>query len=329
MIAVMKRVFAFTAVFLFCILTTDEVLAAPLESPSNIADFSLLPTQPMFSADVDIYLGQKRRRQSGGGRAWANAYYGDTSLKPKERGKMNPSLYGLQIGFDLTKSHGVFSTFFLNINQSKVKFGEPFGGGSSTVDNYLFGYGKFFYFNMCHLAFSGSVGYDRYEISRNLTGTGDGLQMNFFGEFGLDFILGEWAIKPFYALQYDFLYHGRIGKSPALYDDWNGHGFQQLFGLRVNWKPTHILELQSRATWVHEMLADPPPFYHVRFSPMHGINTPAIMFHEGNTGRDWAWLGFGAKLEPVFNVYLFLDYDVLFNGRHVTHLGSLGCCLGW
>ena len=330
----MRYVFACLTVLLFCVLSASQVSAAPLESVGQEADFSLLPNRPMFStefsaADVDVFLGQTKRRRTGGGRAWANAYYADTTLKPKEGGKIDPSLYGFQVGFDLAKSHGNFSTFFFNINQSKVKFGERFGGGSSTTDNYLLGYGKFFYWQMCHFAFTGCVGYDRYDVTRINTGTGDGLQMNFFGEFGLDFILDKWAIKPFYALQYDFLYHGRIGESPALYGDWNGHGLQQLFGVRVNWKPIHILELQSRAIWVHELLDNPPPFYRVRFSPMHGINTPIVMFHEGNTGRDWAWLGVGAKIECAFNVYLFVDYDALLNERHMTHLASLGLCLGW
>ena len=326
---VMRCFIAFTAVFLLYVLTAGGVSAESPEASSSKADFSLLPEQPMFSADVDVYRGQKRRQRISSGRVWANAYYGDTTLKPKEGGKIDPSLYGLQVGFDLARSHGLFSTFFLNINQSKVKFGEQFGSGTSTVNNFLFGYGNFLYFNLCHLAFSGNIGYDRYEVSRNYDGTGDGMQVNFFTEFGLDFIFGQWAVKPFYGLQYDFLYHGKIGKSPPLYDDWNGHGFQQLVGLRVNWKPTDILELQSRATWVHEMLGNPPPFYHARFSPMHGTHTPAVMFHEGNTGRDWAWLGFGVKIECVYNVYLFLDYDALLNGQHVTHLGSIGCCLGW
>jgi len=326
----MRLISAFIVVFLFCVLTADVGSTAPPEPRHDEADFSLLPNQPMFSTDVDIFRGQKRRRTSNSGRVWANTYYGDTTLRPKEGGKINPSLYGFQLGCDVAKSHGFFSTFFFNVNQSKLKFSHQYGGGSSKIDNFLLGYGQFCYFNLCHVAVTGSLGYDRYEVSRESTGTGDGLQMNLFGEFGLDFILGDWAIKPFYALQYDFLYHGRIGKQDnTLYRDWNGHGFQQLFGLRVNWKPVNILELQSRATWVHEFLDNPPPFYHVRFSPFHGINTPAVMFHEGSTGRDWVWLGFGAKLECVFNVYLFLDYDLLLNGRHVTHLGSLGLCLGW
>ena len=323
----------FITVFFLGVVMTYEVSAASPESIGSEADFSLLPHLPMFSAelspDVELFLGQKRRRHGGGGRVWANAYYGDTTLKPKEGGKIEPSLYGFQIGFDVIKSHGTFSTFFFNINQSKVKFGEHFGGGASTVDNYLLGYGKFTYFSLCHFAFTGSVGYDRYEVSRGNTNTGDGLQINLFGEFGLDFIIANWAIKPFYALQYDFLYHGSIGGVPTLYSDWDGHGLQQLFGLRLQWKPTHILELQSRATWVHELLNNPPPFYRARFSPMPGISTPVIMFHEGNTGRDWVWLGIGAKLECLFNLSLFLDYDLLLNKQHVTHLGTLGLCLSW
>jgi len=294
-------------------------------------DSCLLPDRPIFSTDVDLFLGQKSRRGSGGGRVWANLYYGDTTLKPKEGGRIDPNFYGFQIGFDIAKSHGVYSTFFVNANQSKTKFSRDIlDGGSSTIDNYLFCYGKFFYLSMCHFTFTTSLGYDRYKVSADgNSGIGDGLQSNFFGEFGLDFLLGKWGIKPFYALQYDFLYHGQIGSSPVLVEDWNGHGLNQLAGLRLNWKVTSMLELQSRAVWVHEMLDNPPPFYHARFSPVQGTNTPAILYYEGNTGRDWAWLGLGGKFEGVYNVYLFFDYDVLFNAQHVTHLGSIGLCLGW
>ena len=294
-------------------------------------DFSLLPDRPIFSTDVDLFLGQKSRRCSGGGRVWANIYYGDATLKPKEGGQIDPNFYGFHVGFDIAKSHGMYSTFFVNANQSKAKFSRSIlDGGSSTIDNYLFGYGKFIYLSMCHFTFTTSLGYDRYTVSaEGNKGTGDGLQSNFFGEFGLDFLLGKWGIKPFYAMQYDFLYHGDLGKSPVLVNDWNGHGLNQLAGLRLTWKVTNMLELQSRAVWVHEMLDNPPPFYHARFSPVQGTNTPAILYYEGNTGRDWAWLGLGGKLEGVYNVYLFFDYDLLLNERHITHLGSLGLCLGW
>ena len=292
-----------------------------------------MPERSIYSAefdvtDADAFLGQNKRRRSGGGRVWANAYYGDTTLKPNEGEKIKPDFYGLQVGFDLSKSYGVYSTFFFNINESKIKF----PGGSSTIDNYLLGYGKVLYLKMCHFALAGSIGFDQYEIAVFDTASkGDGVQANIFGEFGLDFILGDWGIKPFYALQYDFLYHGRIGQpsSGVLISDWNGHGLQQLAGLRVSWKPVHMLELQGRAAWVHEMLSNPPPFYRARFSPVPGINTPAIMFYEGKTGRDWVWLGIGTKFDAFFNAYMFFDYDVLLNARHVTHLGSLGLCLGW
>ena len=326
----MRHIVAFIAVFvLFSVLTSDVVSAAPLEWDVKETVLSLPPSffsdQLAFSTDVDIFLGQKKRRRNGGGRVWSNLYYADTTLKPKEGGKIQPDVYGFQVGFDVAKSHGVHSTFFANVNQSKINF----SGVSSKIDNYLLGGGKFFYLNGCHFAFTACVGYDRYEISAGSTCMGDGLQTNFFGEFGLDFIFGKWGIKPFYALQYDFLYHGRIGNSPVLLSDWNGHGLNQLVGLRLNWRIMDMLELQGRAVWVHEMLDNPPPFYRARFSPVHGTSTPAVMFYEGYTGRDWAWLGFGAKFECIFNVYLFLDYDLLINERHTTHLGSLGFCLGW
>lgn len=314
----MKHIFALLTVFaLLSVFTTDDVAAAPPESVGSEA---------MFSTNVDMFLGQTTRRRSGGGRVWSNLYYGDSVLKPKEADKIHPDFYGVQVGFDITKSHGTYSTYFLNVNQTRTKF----DGDSSTIDNYLLGCGKFFYMSGCHFVFTGSVGYDRYKVSSVDAAFGDGLQTNFFGEFGLNFPFGKWVFKPFYALQYDFLYHGSIGEqSSVLLNDWNGHGLNQLFGLRMNWQLWDRLDLQSRAVWVHEMLDHPPPFYHVRFSPMHGINTPAVMYYHGNTGRDWAWLGIGAKLEGAFNVYLFFDYDLLFNERHVTHLGSLGLCLGW
>jgi len=313
---------------LFSVLTASGLCAAPLDTRGLLAaPFPALGESPpgffSASADVDLYLGQRARRHSGGGRVWTNLYYGDTRLKPKDGDKMNPSFYGIQLGFDTKKTHGVHSTCFLNVNQSKTDF----SGGSSTIDNYLIGYGRHVYLSMCHFSYIGSIGYDRYDITGG--GTGDGLQVNLFGEFGLDFNLGRWVIKPFYALQYDFLYHGNIGGSPVVVSDWNAHSLQQLFGMRLIWGATHSLELQSRAVWVHEFLDNPPPFYHARFSPMQGVHTPAIMFYEGNTGRDWAWLGIGAKWECAYNVYLFFDYDVLLNERHTSHIGSVGFQLGW
>ncbi len=277
------------------------------------------------------YLGQRKRRRGSGGRAWANLYYGATKLEPKHASyNVKPDAFGAQFGFDVVQEHGVYTSFFGNYNQSRIDLGDF---ASSKNKNYLFGIGKYVYLAGCHFGFAGAVGYDDYSVwdaEQWKRSKGDGLQTNLFGEFGIDLIFGNWAVKPFYALQYDFLYHGRIGeKGSAFRGDWNGHGLNQLFGLRLNWKPTDIVELQIRTTWVHEMLDNPPPFYHARFSTIPGTATPAILFYEGNTGRDWAWLGFGMKFEAVYNVLLYLDYDCTINGRHVTHLGNLGLCFGW
>lgn len=286
---------------------------------------------PLFSVEIDTYLGQKRRRRGGGGRVWTNLYYGATTLEPKRAGyKIKPDSYGAQLGFDVVQEHGVYSSFFAHFNQADMKIGRF---ANSKNNTYLFGYGKYIYLAGCHFGFQGAVGYDEYKARDKATvirSKGNGMQANLFGEFGVDLILGQWAIKPFYALQYDFLYHGRIGeKDTAFKGDWNGHGFQQLFGMRVNWKPTDVTEFQIRTTWVHEWLNNPPPFYHNRFSPIQGTATPAIYFYEGNIGRDWAWLGFGMKIEAVYNILLYLDYDCMINGRQVTHLGNFGLCFGW
>jgi hypothetical protein len=306
----MKPIFAFIAVFaLLSALPAVNVSAA----------------QPMFSADVDTFLGQKSRRNSGG-RVWSNFYYGGSTLEPEEGWEIKPQFCGAQLGFDV-KSHDVYSTYFLNVNQSKTNFG---GEVTSKIDNYLLGYGQFFYLNGCHYGLTASAGYDRYELAFGETGLGDGLQANLFGEFGFDFIFGRWAVKPFYALQYDFLWHSKIRRTTlVLLDDWSGHGLNQLVGLRLNWKIFDRLELQSRSVWIREMLKDLPPFYRARFSPVHGTHTAAMMFYEGNMGRDLVWLGFGGKFECTHEIYLYCDYDLLLNERHTTHTGSLGLRLGW
>jgi len=326
----MSRLFPFITVFaLFAVLAASELSAAPpdfrgLRSAPSSALWESSPVLFSASADTELYLGQKRRRRGGGGRLWSNLYYGDTTLKPKNQDTVHPNFYGLQLGLDIPRGGGIYSRCFLGINQSKIKFAEA----TSTIDNFILGTGRLLYFELCYFAFTGSVGYDRYAISQDGTSKGDGLQTNFFGEFGFSFPLGQWAFKPFYALQYDFLYHGNIGNDPVVQRDWNGHGLTQLFGLRLNWTPIQRLELQSRAVWIHEMLDKPPPFYHMHFSPGHGVKTPAIMFYEGNVGRDWAWFGIGGKLDCAL-VHLFADYDIVFNGRQTTHLGSVGLLLGW
>ena len=331
----MKPVFVFIPVFvLFAVMTADRVSAAPMDSSPALWELS--PASFSASADVDLYLApryraqeyraQGYRRRSVGGRIWSNIYYGDTTLKPKNQGKIAPHFYGLQLGLDLAKGGPVYASYFFNLNQSETKF----PGATSTIDNFLFGLGRFYYYELFYLAFTGSIGYDRYEISGwGEKAKGDGLQKNLFGEFGLSFKLGQWAVKPFYTLQYDYLYHGRIGKSPVILKDWDGHSLTQLFGTRLNWAPFPRWEFQSRAVWVHEMLDNPPPFYRMHFSPGHGISTPAIMFYHGNTGRDWAWLGLGGKFTCGLNIHLFFDYDALLNKRHTTHLGSIGLLLGW
>lgn len=286
---------------------------------------------PLFSADTDLYLGQRNRRSGGGGRIWGNFYYGATTLKPKDAGyKIKPDFYGVQFGFDVVRSHGIYATFFANFNKSDTDIGRSAKG---KVMNYYFGFGKFMHMKGCHFGYIAAFGYDEYKVNDRISGQsgkGDGLQTSLFGEFGVDFLLGVIDFKPFYALQYDYLYHGRIGEKDAVFQrDKDGHSFVQLMGLRLNWEVADEVKFQLRTVWVHEMLNNPPPYYNYRFSAVQGTSTPAIYYFEGNTGRDWVWLGLGVKLEYVYNLKLFLDYDAMINGRHMTHFGNLGLCLNW
>lgn len=281
--------------------------------------------------DTDLFLGQKTRRRGSGGRVWSNFYYGSTKLEPKNLDfDIKPDMYGIQLGFDVVKSHGVYDTFFGNYTRSSTELCDY---AKSKIENYMFGYGKYIYLKGCHFGGAAAISYDEYKVRRSVfdnDGNGKGLQTNLFGEFGIDVILGQWAIKPFYALQYDFLYHGRIGeKGNAFRSDSHGDSFSQLFGSKLNWKPLDSLEFQLRTTWIHELLGETPSFFHARFSPVQGTMTPAIYFYDGKIGRDWAWIGLSLKWEMAFNIFLYLDYDCLINRYQTTHFGNVGLCLGW
>ncbi|MCL2742695.1 MAG: autotransporter outer membrane beta-barrel domain-containing protein [Planctomycetaceae bacterium] len=281
-----------------------------------------------FETDIDLFLGQKRRRGSGG-RFWSNIYYGATALKPRDFVEVDPSALGLQLGFDLVQAHGVYSTFFGGFQRSSVKMHDI---AKSTAETCTIGYGKFVYLRGCHFGGIGTVSYDKYKIRRSIinpNGDGEGLQTNIYGEFGIDFVMAKFAIKPFYGLQYDFLYHGRIGeKGAAFQGDWNGSSIMQLLGSKFNVSPLDSIEFQLRTVWLHELL-NPQPFFNSRFGPVQGTMTPAIFFYDGYTGRDWAWLGVSFKWEMVYKVFLFLDYDVTLNKYQTTHFGNIGLCLGW
>jgi outer membrane autotransporter protein len=281
--------------------------------------------------DYSTILAQSKRGT--GGCLWSNLYYSDTKLKPKNSPtKIKPEDYGIQIGLDVLTDHEVYSTFTFNVNEAKIKFGNQF---KSTNDNFLFGYGKIYHWQVAHVGLGASVGYDQYRISS--TGQnfdGQGLQSRLDGEFGLSFIFKRWEIKPFYAMQYNFVYHGKIDSAAnnVAFSDWNGHGLTQLIGLRLNWKPIeNTLLLQSRITWIHELLNNPPPFYSSYFSSVKGkgATTPSIYFFDGNIGRDWVWIGLGLKWSFWHQRSLFIDYDIALNERQTTHLINLGLCFGW
>jgi uncharacterized protein with beta-barrel porin domain len=258
-----------------------------------------------------------------------NGYFASGVLHPtEETNKHRPDVFGIQVGFDVVRSEMAYLSVFYNFNRSQDNLSDLL---SSDIHNHFFGGGYFLYLSGCHFGVMGGIGYDQYKVNNDDgNAKGAGLQTNLFSEFGIDVPLGKWAIKPFAALQHEFLYHGRIGDAPNIVQgDWNAHGLDALLGLRVNWKLRENLEIQARSTWVHQLLDNPPPFYIARFSAVHGTSTPIIFHYQGNTGRDLAWLGLGLKWEFYFNAFLFFDYDVLLNERLTSHLGNVGLCFGW
>ncbi|MGL4594896.1 MAG: autotransporter outer membrane beta-barrel domain-containing protein [Thermoguttaceae bacterium] len=292
----------------------------------------------------DIYLGQKNRRNGSGGCFWANAYYNGGSIKPIQTDvRITPGMYGIQAGFDFIQGRFSYSSLFFNYSQSDSKI----GGAKSNISNYFVGFGRFFSFRPLYVGYSAGIGYDDYkargyledfgdiyrpgtEISEINSLKGNGLQTSIFGEIGLDLFLGKWGFRPFYSLQYDFVYHGRIGTKEIGYiNDQNDHSLLQYMGLRINWKAAEEIEFQARGAWVHEMLDNPPPFYNMRFSRVLGMSTPSVYYYKGNTGRDWAWIGAGVKFEYVFNISLLLDYDLLINQRLASHNGNIGLSFSW
>jgi hypothetical protein len=306
---------------------TEQILTKQIFTEQNITEQNLIE---QAATDLETFLAQSSRNS--GGCVWSNLYYANTTLKPKNSGvKIKPDNYGIQIGIDVLTDHEVYSSFFFNVNESKIKFNNLL---KTTADNFLFGYGKLYHWQVAHVGFGVYLGYDQYEMSAaGKKFSGNGLQSRLDGEIGLSFISKRWDIKPFYALQYNFLYHGEINSSDTVIEgDWNGHGLTQFLGIRLNCKLLeNRLLLQSRAIWIHELLDNPPPFYSSHFSSIKGkgASTPSILFFNGNIGRDWAWVGFGLKWSLLYQRSLFLDYDAAINGRRITHLVNLGLCLGW
>jgi hypothetical protein len=308
----------------------DNFVTEGLELNYNVnsdVDFCGELEQTAYS---ETFLAQSKRGR--GGCLWGNFYYSNTTLKPKNSGiKIKPEDFGIQVGLDVLTDHEVYSMFMVNANESRTKINNA---TNSRIENFVFGYGKVYHWQVAHVGWGASIGYDQYRISMlGQKFSGNGLQSRLDGEFGLSFIFKKWEVKPFYALQYNFLYHGEIDSSQGIVQsDWNGHGLTQFLGIRLNWKPLeNSLLFQSRVTWVHELLNNPPPFYSSHFSSIKGkgASTPSIFFFDGNTGRDWLWVGFGIKWSFLYQRSLFVDYDALINGRQVSHLVNLGLCLGW
>ncbi len=332
---------ALTALAVFCVLafwmesaTAGNSVTVRPQSLSGLFGVKAEDTS-LLGKKIDVEFGPGpvfRGQKTDNGRLWTSFYYSGSALEPKDADvKIRPDLYGFQLGLDIPKTKTVCSNYFMNIGRSNTDFDSD---ARSKVNHYQFGFGKRIDWGMGYIGYTSSLTYDDYKIRDRISNkqhSGDGLQANISGEAALCWGGDTWKFRPFYGLQYDFLYHGRLGKAgSAFMSDSNDHSLQQFIGLRFTKSFFYSIDWQLRASWVHQMLGHTPPFFSTRFSSISatGVPTPAVPFFGGDVGRDWAWLGTGVQFD-FHHWYLFFDYDLLVNGRQNSHIASMLICLTW
>jgi len=182
---------------------------------------------------------------------------------------------------------------------------------------------------ICHFLFNVNGGTDQYGLRINgplnsFEFRPKGYQANFYPEFGFDLPLGKMiGIKPYTALHYHYLHLDEFARAGK--EDY--HGLNNLLGMRLNLVLGDLLSFQGRASWGHEYLEESPTSVSY-FSSIPGQFTPIRCNFRGDTARDWAWFGLGAKL-GYGGLRLFADYDLTLNARQTSHTVSCCLCFGW
>lgn len=300
--------------------------------------------------DSATVRGQHRRmrRERGGGLISVSTYIADTVVDDARYSdlKIKPDLWGVRIGYDLKLGRGGMSWLglYYNYNNTYTKWGDINDWGRRfLVTNHLVGLCYTTFTGLSHLQFNLSVGYDDYD-QNGIWGqdedknpvllpsfTAEGMQVNFYGEFGIDLVLSDWAIKPFFGMEYNYLYIDDFSYASWTLTDGeeNAHAFKSVLGIRVNKRFGHYVELQGRAAWVQQLLEDNAPIYTLNYSMVQGYTTPTQYLYDARQGRSFAWIGATVKFYPTDLMRIFLDYDLTLNACNVSHMGHLGLILKW
>ncbi|MGL6197182.1 MAG: autotransporter outer membrane beta-barrel domain-containing protein [Thermoguttaceae bacterium] len=295
-------------------------------------------------SDQPIFRGKSLMpKNSAGFRIWGDFYYDWTDISPKDVPGVKADELGGIFGLDIKKRNGsVFGLFYhygsndMKWNSDLFKLDDSLTGKTT---NHQFGLSFNKPLPLSHFLVIASGGFDKYGFKYLESGASneinldtDGIQANVYGEFGLDIPIKSFGIKPFWGLHYHFLKYDEVGAGTSFANSFHGddyHGLNNLLGVRLSMKMFNgFLTTQFRGTWVHEYL-ETSPTYQSYFSSIPTLYSPVRWNVEGDTARDWAWIGAGVKLNFGKVLLLFADYDLMINERQTSHVASLSLCLGW
>ena len=270
-------------------------------------------------------------RQSGGMRIWGDFYYANSDVSPQSAPDYDAKQLGLMIGLDLKRSNGNVLGIYYHYGNNDFNWNNKEIKGS--VNNHQLGISYLKNLPLSHILINAFGGVDNYGINcfdiEKINA--DGYQGGVYGEFGMDIPFGMFGFKPYLGLHYHFFDHDQFAfNSRSGWDSENYHGLNNLLGMRVNMKFFQgMFSTQFRATWIHEYMGESPTSLSYFGSIQGCYSTPIAWNFEGNTARDWAWIGAGLKFSLGSRLMVFADYDLMVNSRQTTHIGSLCLCIGW
>ena len=279
-----------------------------------------------------VYRGASLGKGVSGLRIWGTAYYDQSDIEPEYGELMDSETTGFLVGLELKRRGGSVWGAYYHYASEKNDW-ENYGLNGNVKHN-LFGITYHQPLPMCHFLVNANAGFDKYSLRfPNVEEIfPEGYQANVYPEFGIDIPFGgKIGFKPYWALHYHYLHYDEIysaiDPSIGLAEE-DYHGLNNLLGLRLNLVLGSLLSFQGRASWIHEFLKESPTSMSY-FSSIPGQFTPIRTNFYGDTARDWAWFGAGAKISLGDRLCLFADYDLTLNARQTSHTISACLCIGF
>lgn len=280
-------------------------------------------------------------KKPSGLRIRGSLFYDHTRVFPKNAGNMRSEMSGFLLGADLLyQGGGVFGAYYM-YGSEETSWDAKDNPLEGDVKHHLLGLQYKKNMSFAHFLLNGSLGKDEYDYNGEVFEKymGDGYQGNVYVELGIGLSQGGQSIgfKPFWGVHYHFLKldddleiddYTNFDNYKSIVDSVE-HGLNNILGLRFNMVLfSGTINAQVRASWVYEYL-DPSPTSTNYFGAIPGQYTPLRWNVEGDTSRNWAWLGCGVKFSLGEKLLFFLDYDANFNKYQTSHTGSIYACINF